>query len=83
MKAMTATDCPAGYYGNDYFIHESNLALYVKNIESVNAVCTFIACIGSNALVSSRTKGPPTVFSRWPFAGNKYYTYVLTLMTDD
>ena len=39
---MTATDCPTGHYSYDYFIHESNLALYVKNIESVDAVCTFI-----------------------------------------
>src|SRR6056300_796145 len=83
METMTPADSPTRYNSNDHFIHEANLTLYIKNVESVNTVSTFIACVRTHALVSSRTKSPTAVFRGGAFPGNEHDANLLTLVTDD
>src|SRR5210317_233547 len=81
MKTVATANCPTRYYSDHDLIHESDLTLNIENVESIDAVLTFVSSGRTNALVTAGAECPAAVFRRWSLSSDKHNPNILALMT--
>ena len=83
MQAVATSHGPSRNDGDDHLVHETDLALDVEDVESVDAVLPFVSGVGTDVLVSAAAKGPTSVLGRGTFTCEEHHADFLAFVARD